>query len=997
MRVLLVPVLPDQWLGRLESPSSEQEKLAVDLAPATGGRVVLLPGVHTIGRNILNPPSVDASREAFVIVVPAGEDGIVTIQRTGNSAVNVTSLPDPPSDAFGGVHADTRTAAAAVRHVQAHSENLPRDKAATLHRGDIIRWPFFPLEVEFEDDSSSNLQQTKSVGLRSKLTVAAEAPASSSSSSPSGGSRGGHSETAHVGAKRPREPDAPQPGAHEAVTDLARASAVAARLKQARAANLISAQPAAATESEPGKQAPVSTSPSPRQPSSDVGAQALTSQGADADPSGQPPAVSSAGARSTSASDDQLHHLSRHHMLLMPLLSIGRDFGVSPSTSASELAAALKAWASSGAADAAPAAADGEGAQTTLHVVVVAEEISIKAAALATSAKGSGAAVNSASSSAPSEFWPVNTVADTIRTAVNRANARSGAVTIGSNGASVIAAMQVNVVAGSLVHPRTDPMTKAAISGAIQLDTADVAGGGGVCATAIRANWRLRGTGSYDTLTSALHAAVGPQLDAAAQSQHRVGEIGKCYAIGLRDATSQPALSSSSLAGSAFAASEGVTHVIQAVCPAVFKNRPNVLTDAAADADVRNSLRTCYRNLLATFSSLVAERIPRRKPTAAPSVAAANGADADIVIDSDDDDHAINTRPLSASASSGKPTNAYAMLMGGARDAATAKRAALQAAAATAAVAVAAPTAAAPRADMTHHTRRTEDSRVDTAIGGGAKAQAAVSSLGAESATSAASSASGANIGSTSSSHSGTSGSSTSYLIQQQQQHRQRPPREAFASNNLSSLHEYLSHPERYPSVVLYYDDEFVAVRDKYPKAAIHVLLLPRPSFLKAANPSDLRRHHLPQLQRMQEVAQLVTDKAIQQYKAAHPDHTLVAGGGGVAGGRGKPGVWWGFHGSPSLQPLHLHIVSDDLAGEFMKTRKHYASFASPTFFVRLSSVIETLKYNDDLGINKSQMEAILRSDGNPRCHRCGATDITPLWSFVQHLAACEVPVQTRR
>ncbi|KAG5184213.1 hypothetical protein JKP88DRAFT_181425, partial [Tribonema minus] len=39
-----------------------------------------------------------------------------------------------------------------------------------------------------------------------------------------------------------------------------------------------------------------------------------------------------------------------------------------------------------------------------------------------------------------------------------------------------------------------------------------------------------------------------------------------------------------------------------------------------------------------------------------------------------------------------------------------------------------------------------------------------------------------------------------------------------------------------------------------------------------------------------------------------------------------------GYHAVPSLEPLHLHVISQDLDGHSMKTPKHWNTFATPFF-----------------------------------------------------------------
>ncbi|KAH9027681.1 hypothetical protein EDB84DRAFT_1670019 [Lactarius hengduanensis] len=50
--------------------------------------------------------------------------------------------------------------------------------------------------------------------------------------------------------------------------------------------------------------------------------------------------------------------------------------------------------------------------------------------------------------------------------------------------------------------------------------------------------------------------------------------------------------------------------------------------------------------------------------------------------------------------------------------------------------------------------------------------------------------------------------------------------------------------------------------------------------------------------------------------------------------------VWVGFHAVPSMEHLHLHVLSSDLTAPALKTKRHYNSFSPRTgFFVPLAEV----------------------------------------------------------
>jgi Scavenger mRNA decapping enzyme C-term binding len=55
-----------------------------------------------------------------------------------------------------------------------------------------------------------------------------------------------------------------------------------------------------------------------------------------------------------------------------------------------------------------------------------------------------------------------------------------------------------------------------------------------------------------------------------------------------------------------------------------------------------------------------------------------------------------------------------------------------------------------------------------------------------------------------------------------------------------------------------------------------------------------------------------------------------------------------GYHAIPSLKPLHVHIISQDLNGHGMKQPKHWNTFATPFFLeieVRMCMLVALQKF----------------------------------------------------
>lgn len=171
----------------------------------------------------------------------------------------------------------------------------------------------------------------------------------------------------------------------------------------------------------------------------------------------------------------------------------------------------------------------------------------------------------------------------------------------------------------------------------------------------------------------------------------------------------------------------------------------------------------------------------------------------------------------------------------------------------------------------------------------------------------------------------------------------------------------YLEHPEQNPEgLVVEYDDDFVVIQDKYAKASMHLLLLPRnpdiffqhplvalsnnPDFLSEVRKrvdrlkrlvgSELRRQY-GQYSSTDVPYQSALESLMSEPSPPPPDQ------------RDKvlpPGRDWsaeviaGVHTHPSMNHLHIHILSRESRSPWMKHKKHYLSFHT-SFFVGLDEM----------------------------------------------------------
>ncbi|CAG8831451.1 9567_t:CDS:2, partial [Racocetra persica] len=116
--------------------------------------------------------------------------------------------------------------------------------------------------------------------------------------------------------------------------------------------------------------------------------------------------------------------------------------------------------------------------------------------------------------------------------------------------------------------------------------------------------------------------------------------------------------------------------------------------------------------------------------------------------------------------------------------------------------------------------------------------------------------------------------------------------------------------PEIFSDKEVYsYDDNVVIIWDKYPKAKIHLLVMPR---RKIDSLKELKRQDLNLIETMK----LKGQEMIDRFKESEP----------------KLVFRMGFHMIPSLKQLHMHVISQDFVSPTLSTKKHWNSFTTPFF-----------------------------------------------------------------
>ncbi|KIW64550.1 hypothetical protein PV04_09475 [Phialophora macrospora] len=207
-----------------------------------------------------------------------------------------------------------------------------------------------------------------------------------------------------------------------------------------------------------------------------------------------------------------------------------------------------------------------------------------------------------------------------------------------------------------------------------------------------------------------------------------------------------------------------------------------------------------------------------------------------------------------------------------------------------------------------------------------------------------------------------------------------------------SGLLPYILNPAKFSSdIVVQYNENAVLIRDAFPKATVHLLLLPRDATKWDLNPRDafddetflamVQKEAADALQlAASELSRLISpySQSCQARIAAMEDDEPPAE---LPTGRDflkdfKVGV----HAHPSMNHLHIHIISRDMYSDRLKHQKHYNSF-NTDFFIPLGDFPLA---KEDPRRQTSYQNANLKKDY--KCWRCGQGFANKFTALKAHL-----------
>jgi diadenosine tetraphosphate (Ap4A) HIT family hydrolase len=114
-------------------------------------------------------------------------------------------------------------------------------------------------------------------------------------------------------------------------------------------------------------------------------------------------------------------------------------------------------------------------------------------------------------------------------------------------------------------------------------------------------------------------------------------------------------------------------------------------------------------------------------------------------------------------------------------------------------------------------------------------------------------------------------------------------------------------------------DTAAIVIYDRYPKASYHLLLLPMVPF--SNRPEEFTKKDLDIIRKFHQIARLI----VESLKKNTDLNFLI-----------------GYHARPSMEDLHIHIISDDI-------KKNHDSFMNPKNFFSIDIIEKELEITEDL------------------------------------------------
>ncbi|KAK4641027.1 aprataxin-like protein [Podospora bellae-mahoneyi] len=187
------------------------------------------------------------------------------------------------------------------------------------------------------------------------------------------------------------------------------------------------------------------------------------------------------------------------------------------------------------------------------------------------------------------------------------------------------------------------------------------------------------------------------------------------------------------------------------------------------------------------------------------------------------------------------------------------------------------------------------------------------------------------------------------------------------------ALVQYINNPSSFGSQVLRVTPNTVLIKDSFPKATVHLLLLPRSEKHYLLRPNEAFADPA--------FLAIVREEAASAAKLAAAELERLLGSFSVSNkprleatdyANRPPGrdylkeIKVGMHAHPSMDHLHVHIISKDMHSPKVKHKKHYNSFNTEFFIPLVDYPLADDDVRRDVGFQNGNLSKDFK------CWRCG-------------------------
>lgn len=181
-------------------------------------------------------------------------------------------------------------------------------------------------------------------------------------------------------------------------------------------------------------------------------------------------------------------------------------------------------------------------------------------------------------------------------------------------------------------------------------------------------------------------------------------------------------------------------------------------------------------------------------------------------------------------------------------------------------------------------------------------------------------------------------------------------------------LQQYINNPKKFPDSVVLEEEDFLVIRDAYPKSVRHLLVIPRSSEITHIHPLDVFDKNQDLYNRVSQIIKkaenILVDELLDIGLLKFESDDAIARELFI-----NTFVRAGIHSVPSLANLHIHVISKDFFSPRLKNKKHYNSFTT-SFFVDFDELDPSKRSSASEKTQKNPIQII--KDSPLRCTYCG-------------------------